>query len=222
MHSQELKALGYFPDTDPDNHWWVPAGRIFYTQDSNDTPTQELVYAGHHFFMPQRYRDPFGQVSFASFDKYDLLIAETRDPLGNCITVGERDSVNNLTAQGNDYRVLQPHMVMDSNFNRTAVVFDALGIAVGTAVMGKPPPSPAEGDSFVNFETNLTENVIRSHLENPLSYPSALQHASTRIIYDMSAFYLTRGQSNPQPTVIYTISREIHDSNLEWGMGTPV
>ena len=64
---------------------------------------------------------------------------ETRDPLGNRVTVGERDaSDNRSTAPGNDYRVLQPALVMDPNRNRTAVAFDALGMVVGTAVMGKP------------------------------------------------------------------------------------
>ena len=36
---------------------------------------------------------------------------------------------------------------MDPNRNRSAVAFDALGMVVGTAVMGKPEPAPVEGDS---------------------------------------------------------------------------
>ena len=37
----------------------------------------------------------------------------------------------------NDYRVLQPAQVTDANGNRSEVAFDALGLVVGTAVMGK-------------------------------------------------------------------------------------
>ncbi|MGH8524383.1 MAG: toxin TcdB middle/C-terminal domain-containing protein, partial [Gammaproteobacteria bacterium] len=28
--SQDLKAAGRFPNTDPDDHWWIPSGQIFY------------------------------------------------------------------------------------------------------------------------------------------------------------------------------------------------
>jgi len=38
---------------------------------------------------------------------------ETRDALGNRVTVGERDAAGNLTIPGNDYRVLQPRLMMD-------------------------------------------------------------------------------------------------------------
>ena len=49
---------------------------------------------------------------------------------------------------GIDYRVLQPYWVTDPNGNRTRVAFDALGMVVGTAVMGKPLPAPVEGDRW--------------------------------------------------------------------------
>ena len=32
MSSQDLKAEGLFPIDDPDDHWWVPSGRIFILQ----------------------------------------------------------------------------------------------------------------------------------------------------------------------------------------------
>ena len=45
-------------------------------------------------------------------------------------------------APSNDYRVLQPRLITDPNGNRTEVAFDALGMVVGTAVMGKPEREP--------------------------------------------------------------------------------
>ena len=63
---------------------------------------------------------------------------------------------------GKDYRVLQPALVMDPNRNRTAVAFDALGMVVGTAVMGKPEDDA--GRQLDGFDPNLTEAEILDHL----------------------------------------------------------
>ena len=111
------------------------------------------AHARQHFFLPCRYRDPFHTnavptESFVTYDSHDLLMLETRDALGNRVTVGERDAAGNLTVSGNDYRVLQPQLMMDANRNRAAVAFDALGMVVGTAVMGKPLPAAPEGDTL--------------------------------------------------------------------------
>ena len=47
---------------------------------------------------------------------------------------------------------------MDANRNRTQVAFDALGLVVGTAVMGKPEENL--GDTLTGFEPDLTEAVV--------------------------------------------------------------
>lgn len=211
-----LDAEGRYVHSEGDADWWIPTGRMFYSPGGDDTAAQELGHARTHFFLPHRYRDPFYTLtvsteSFVSYDTYDLLMVETRDPLGNRVTVGERDPAGNLTAQGNDYRVLQPRRVMDPNRNRTAVAFDALGMVVGTAVMGKPLPSPVEGDSLEDFEADLTEAVILDHLANPLVDPQAiLQRATTRLVYDLFAYHRTKAQADPQPAVVYTLVRETH------------
>src|SRR5262249_9755973 len=149
-----------------------------------------------------------------TFDAHDLLIVETRDALGNRVTAGERDAADMLTVSGNDYRVLKPWLVADACRNRTAVAYDALGYVVGTAVMGKPPPASAEGDTLDGFVTELDDAVIQAHLADPLVAPQdILQHASTRLVYDVFAYYRTRDQQNPQPAVIYTLARETHDAD---------
>lgn len=83
------------------------------------------------------------------------MLVETRDPVGNRVTVGSRDPAGNLLAHGNDYRVLQPRLVMDPNRNRTEVAFDTLGMVVGTAIMGKPEEDL--GDSLQGFQADLSE-----------------------------------------------------------------
>ncbi|NEN88687.1 MAG: toxin [Okeania sp. SIO3H1] len=207
---------GGYVDLDGNGHWWIPSGRMFYSPNSGDTPAQELAYARQHFFMSYRNRDPFGAESFMTYDSYDMLVLENRDPLGNRITVGERDSVGNLTTVGNDYRVLQPRLMMEPNRNRAAVAFDALGMVVSTAVMGKPEETL--GDSLTGFTVDLDETVILKHLANPLNNPHAiLQQATTRLVYDLFAYQRTKDDPNPQPAVVYTLARETHEADLNPG-----
>jgi RHS repeat-associated protein len=214
-----LETEGCYVHSEGDANWWIPSGRIFYSPASADTSAQEFAYARQHFFLPHRYRNPFhtdaiSTESFITYDTHDLLMLETRDALDNLVTVGERDNIGNLTAQGNDYRVLQPRLMMDPNRNRTAVAFDALGMVVGTSVMGKPPPDAVEGDSLTGFKPELTEAVILNHLANPLAAPQAiLGHATTRLVYDLFAYQRTKNLPNPQPAVVYTLVRETHDSD---------
>ena len=95
-----------------------------------------------HFFQPRRFRDPFHRSgfeteAFVEYDAYDLAVSETRDALGN------------LVSAIHDYRVLQPRLMTDPNGNRSEVAFDALGMVVGTAVMGKQDET--KGDSLLGF-----------------------------------------------------------------------
>ena len=235
--SQGLKASGNFPNTDPDDHWWIPSGRVYLSPSPIQTPTQELTYARQHFFLPHRYRDPFhtnttSTESFVIYDVYDLLILETRDPLGNRITVGERLLNEDIdpTSPGNDYRVLQPQQVMDPNRNRTRVAFDALGMVVGTAVMGKPEDNPIPGDRLeTTFRADLTQAETDQFFANPTG-PIALtllDQATTRIIYDLEQFRRTR-ETNPGdatqwlPPYAATLARETHVSDLDAGQQTKI
>ena len=200
-------------------------GGSSFRRTARTRPAQELAYARQHFFLPHRYRDPFhtdavSTESFVTYDAYDLLMVETRDALGNVVTVATQDDTGN-TAIRIDYRVLQPYWMTDPNGNRTAVAFDALGMVVGTAVMGKPLPAPVEGDSLDGFEADLTEAVILDHLQNPLADPHAiLRRATTRLVYDLFAYRRTKDQPNPQPAVVYTLVRETHDADLAPGRQT--
>ena len=219
---------GGYVDLDADGHCWIPSGRVFLSPNSTDTPVQELTYARQHFFLPHRSRDPFhtSEVSTESviiYDDYDLLMLETRDALGNCVTVGERlpSGDLDLTNPGNDYRVLQPRLVMDPDRNRTEVTFDILGMVVGTAVMGKPEESL--GDSLDGFITDLTDAEIHDHIANPLADPHAiLGRATTRLTYDLFAYQRSKEQAEPQPAVVYTMARETHDADLQIGEQTRI
>ena len=212
---------GGYVDLDGDGRWWIPSGRVFYSANTGDTAAQELAEARAHFFLPRRYQDAFGQNTTVTYDDYDLLLLETEDAIGNRVTSGERDAGGNIIRRTNDYRVLQPWLVSDPNRNRSAVAFDAMGMVVGTAVMGKPEESL--GDSLEGFSADLTEAVALDHLDYPLTDPHAiLGRASTRLIYDLFAYQRTKDQPNPQPAVVYTMARETHDSDLDAGELTKI
>ena len=222
-----LETEGHYAHSEGDANWWIPSGRIFFSPESGDTSAQELAYARQHFFLPHRYRDPFhtpavSTESFVTYDAYDLLMVATRDALDNVVTVATRDDAGN-TAIRIDYRMLQPYWITDPNGNRSRVAFDILGMVVGTAVMGKPRPAPGEGDSLDDFEANLTEAVILDHLKTPLADPhSILRHATTRLVYDLSAYWRTKDQPNPRPPVVCSLARETHDADLEPGQQTKI
>jgi RHS repeat-associated protein len=181
---------------------------VFYHLDEV-APAEELAEASAHFLLARRYRGPLGQNAAVDFDAYDLLMTETRDALGNRITVNT-----------NDYRVLQPRLVSDPNRNQTEVAFDTLGMTVGTAVMGKPLPATVEGDALTGFVTDLTQAELDAFLDAPDPHHNAatlLKDATTRVIYDVDRFRRTR-QANPddpsqwRPACAAMLTRETHAS----------
>jgi RHS repeat-associated protein len=111
--------------------YWVPSGYLEY-----DTA---------HFYLPIRATDPFANTYQMAYDEHYLLPVSTTDPLGN------------IVSSENDYRVLAPKKITDPNLNLTAAGFDALGMVVWTAVMGKAsaPEGDTEADPTVTFEYNL-------------------------------------------------------------------
>jgi RHS repeat-associated protein len=219
---------GGYVDLDGDGKWWIPSGRVFMSPNPNHGPTQELNFARRHFLLPHRYRDAFhtnlvSTENIVTYDAHNILMLESHDPLGNRLTVGERLPNGDLdtTRNGNDYRVLQPFLLMDANRNRSAVAFDALGMVVGTALMGKPEETV--GDSLLGFETDLPEAAVLDHLRDPLANPDViLGSATTRMLYDLFAYQRSRAQPEPQPSVVYTISRETHAADLVAGQQTKV
>jgi RHS repeat-associated protein len=210
--------------------WWIPSGRIFYAPDEVDA-VAELAEARAHFFLPRRFRDPFGHAAKVAYDapadgsepRYDLLETATEDALGNVATAA------------NDYRVLGPRLLTDPNGNRAAVAFDALGLLSGTAIMGKRAPGPVEGDTLEGFAADLEQAQIDAFFAAPRRpHPSGtgseatevvhelLAGATTRIVYDLDRFRRSQ-QAHPdapakwQPACAATIARETHVSALAPG-----
>ncbi|MEP6743067.1 MAG: toxin TcdB middle/C-terminal domain-containing protein [bacterium] len=212
-----LSEAGYV-HSEGDANWWVPSGRVFYSPNSADSAAQEVVHAQNHFFLPHRYRDPFhtnfvSTETFVTYDAHDLLIQQTRDALGNLVTVGERDAVTNVITPGHDYRVLKPGIVMGPNRNRTAAVFDALGMVVGTALMGKPEDIPLRGDRLpANFRADLTLAEIDQFVADPRGPMAAtlLNEATMRVVYDLTQYWREPNPLPKSPAFFATLARETH------------
>jgi len=236
---------GGYVHSEGDNNWWLPSGRIFYSPGTNDDAATEAAEARAHFYLPRRYRDPFHTTNPAwhtetlvDYDLYNLLVRETCDAKCNQVTAGERTYVladkTVLPAKpGIDYRVLQPSLVMDPNRNRTAVKFDALGLVVGTAVMGKPEDSLPNGDRFdASFKADLTGSELATFYGSTnLQVPALnlLREATTRFVYDLHRFWTTRVASpgvpeDWQPTYAAILARETHVSDPlpPWGLRTQI
>jgi len=202
-----LRAAGYLHQ---DAVWRLPSGRVFYSPADGDDLAAELDYARRHFFRPHRFSDPFGHTTTVSYDRYDLLVAQTRDPLGNLVTAGERDAASQVIALALDYRVLAPRLVSDPNRNRVAVAFDTLGRVCGTAVMGKP--EERLGDSLDGFEPDPPNAMVEAYFADPFGIGhELLGQATTRILYDMYAYRRSRGE---RPAAVAVLARETHVSDL--------
>ena len=194
---------GGYVDVEGDGHWWVPSGRVFHAVDADAanpaaTAAQELGEAHTHFFLPRKATDPFGESSTVDYDtdssgaSYDLLVTRTQDALANTITAAS------------DYRVLQPKLVTDANGNRAAAAFDALGMVVATAVMGKETESL--GDLLEDFDPDPPLPDLQAFVVDPAAQPAALLgKATSRIVYD-----LDRYPRAAQPPFAATLARETH------------
>jgi RHS repeat-associated protein len=204
----ELTALltgaeGGYRNLDGNGRLWIRSGQAFYSPYPGDEPPQELAFAQAHFFLPHRFQDPFGNNAVVAYDpKYTLLLASTRDAVGN------------QTSAEQDYRVLQPRMVVDPNGNRTEARFDALGMLAGTALRGKAA-GPVEGDSFDAFTIDLTPQQIKDFFASTDPRALAVTHlgtATTRILYDLERV----------PVCAASVARETHVSDLMPGSQTKV
>lgn len=148
---------GGYVDLDGDGNWWAPTPRLFY---SLDPALPEATYARVHFYLPHGQVDPFGGVTRVAWEA-DLAVVERTDPVGN------------LTTSVVNYRLLQPWLVADPNANRRGVRFDALGMVVSSAAMGKALPGDVdEGD----------------HLDTTTAEAAAGDDPTAIFAYDLDAY----------------------------------
>ncbi|MEY9987990.1 RHS repeat-associated protein [Streptomyces sp. V4I8] len=190
--------------------WWVPSGTTYFSPDTSDTAEQELAFAQGSFFLAHRYQNPFHTAalpteSVVTYDAHHLLPVQTEDALGNRSTMSQAD-----------YRVLQPVEVTDANGNRSAAAFDALGMIVATAMMGKAEAVPAEGD---RLPPDLVRDPTAAELDGLSSDPlsgsarTLLSDATQRFVYNLHTYRRSTTAADPSPAWACTILRETHVSD---------
>ena len=149
--------------------YWAASGQVGFNTD-----------AAQHFYLPERYTDPFGNITTLTYDaKYDLFIQSSTDMLGNTVTV-ERF----------DYRVLAPLEMVDPNGNHSEVHFDILGMVVASAVKGKLINGQWEGDNLAGYtnalanpSTNEVVSFCTASTFNDAQAHTWLGNASARFVY---------------------------------------
>lgn len=123
-----------FPDINTGGQYWIRSGIAGFHVD-----------AAMHFYLPERYTDPFGNITVLQYDDKDLFIEAITDPIGNVTRINDFN-----------YRVLAPHRMIDINDNMAEVVFDILGMPTATALMGKGD----QADHLTGFDDALIDPGI--------------------------------------------------------------
>jgi len=157
-----------------ENQYWLASGRAGFEND-----------ADQHFYLSERYTDPFGNIVRLKYDSRDLFIQSSTDMQGN--TTGVIDF---------DYRVLAPIKLNDINDNETEAYFDVLGMVVAMAAKGKDN----EGDNLHGFTDALanppTTAVVSFCTSTTLNAAQAstwLANASARFVYHFGEHVETNG-----------------------------
>ncbi len=150
-------------------------GGGFYVQRSGDTGywnrSGQIQFDPAQFYLPVTLVDPFNQTHAVTYDpQFHLLIATTQDPLGNTVQAV------------NDFRVLGPSQVTDPNLNRIQAQFDALGLVVATAVMGKTTENL--GDTLAAPTTQMIYDILRWQT----SQLPAVVHTLAREVHQVDGF----------------------------------
>jgi RHS repeat-associated protein len=195
------------------NQWWIRSGVAGFTSD-----------AAQHFYLPERYTDPFGSETTLQYDgKYDLFIQSSADALGNTtgIATERTNPADPATERPRfDYRVLAPIEMVDANGNRSEVAFDILGMVVASAVKGKG----TEGDDLTSFDDVLAnpsaaavQAFCTDRVMNEQTARTWLNRATARFVYHFGESRDAQGRFirwEGRPAGACGILRERHASKV--------
>lgn len=211
-------AEGQYRNLDSDDNWWIPSGQQVFDKDQ--------------FYLPVAFRDPFVEdsedVYKTEYDEFSFLVTKTIEPRSNkTVTQG------NETIIINNYRTLEPQRITDPNGNNSAVAFDELGMIIATAVSGKDDDDLGDTLEFQALTEDETPELLARLYKADKEELQALAEeilgkATTRLVYDLKAYQRTKDPTaeNPftagDPSVVWTLARETHDSDLAPGDTTNV
>jgi RHS repeat-associated protein len=188
-----------FDGIDTTGQYWIRSGIAGFATD-----------AAQHFYLPERYTDPFGNVTTLEFE-HDLLVRSSTDAMGNTTRVTQFD-----------FRVLAPREMQDINDNLSEVFFDVLGLPTAMAVKG----NGTEGDDLTGFTDDLA-NPSLAQLSTFFNEPDLdeaqartwLANSTARHVYHFGETRNTNGTTSwaTHPACACGILREQHVSQLAPG-----
>lgn len=202
---QLLARFASVPAADLTGQYWVRSGIAGFAPD-----------AAQHFYLPERYTDPFDNLTTLEYDPRDLFVKASTDALGNTNSVTQFD-----------FRVLAPSEMRDINNNLSEVFFDVLGLPAALALKGKGN----EGDNLTGFNDALA-NPQLAELTAFFDAPAYdetqarrwLGGATTRHVYHFGETRKADGSVawGTHPACACGIVRERHVSQLVPGEQSPL
>jgi RHS repeat-associated protein len=192
------------PATELTGQYWIRTGIAGFVND-----------AAQHFYLPERYIDPFDNVTTLEYDSRDLFIASSTDAMANTTRVTQFD-----------FRVLAPRELKDINDNLSEMFFDVLGLPTAIAVKGKG----TEGDNLTGFTDALANPELTKltafFVEKPYDETQArdwLGNATARHVYYFGET-IKDGKITwaTHPACACGILREQHVSQLGPGEQSPL
>jgi len=173
-----------FPNIITIGQYWIRSGIAGFTDDAAD-----------HFYLPEKYTDPFGNVTTLEFDPKDLYIKSSIDARGNKVEVTKFD-----------FRVLAPREMKDMNNNLSEEAFDELGLPVVMALKGQGN----EADALTGYDHECSDFFTAEYDES--NARKLLGNATTRYIYNFGEKTDAQGNTTyaHRPAGVATIVRELH------------
>jgi RHS repeat-associated protein len=178
-----------FPAANTTGQYWIRSGVAGFSAD-----------AATRFFLPDRYRDPFGHTTTLEYEPLLLFPRSTTDPVGN------RTEVVRF-----NHRVLAAEELRDPNGNLAEVAFDGLGMPVALALKGKGEegdalagmPLEIEGERLIRFFTGDYDAAEARALLGP---------ATNRHLYGFGEERLADGllRYGAHPACAAGLAREVH------------
>ncbi|MEX8518449.1 MAG: SpvB/TcaC N-terminal domain-containing protein [Leptothrix sp. (in: b-proteobacteria)] len=161
--------------------YWMRSGIAGFAEDAYD-----------HFFLPERYTDPFGNSTTVAYDPLDLFVCSSEDAKGNVSGI-DVDDDGRLRF---DYRVLAPIEMVDANGNHSEVAFDIRSLVVAAAAKGKKIGDTWQGDhlkgvtpAWLNPSPQEVASYCLATTADRQQAANWLGTASTRFIYHFGEAY---------------------------------
>ncbi|KAI5458444.1 65kDa B protein-domain-containing protein [Mariannaea sp. PMI_226] len=212
----DLLEQGKYVKLAGSDNWWVPSSESLFCPPGSSA-AEELKEARRSFYTPSYFVDIFGNMTRMKLDKDFLMAEETEDAVGN------------ITRYDNNYQLLRPVKIVDSNLNATEVVIDSLGHTIAAATLGKELGDEEDVDSVKDLVLDVSPEDVDSILLDPTGEVArrVLGNAGSRTVYCINHYALWKAEQDaglttstklnqtpnanktPPPTFLLSLTRDL-------------